>query len=213
MSLLPPDASFHERVQELFAAFRGRGVSLSAIDVELLEAWAKTGAPFEVVARGIRKAAEGQLFDATEDDRGLRSLVACRYEVEREIQKFASASAGRTADAGAAANDEPLHLKRHKKLLSSLKKSSKQHSMLEAAVARLFTLTPPQDIDGAQWREDLAHALIIRALPWKQRFALLQQARDFVQKAPAMSKAARRESRRLHRAALVRRELSLPAFW
>src|SRR5687767_15648428 len=99
MSLLPHDASFHERVQDLFAAFRGRGVSLSALDVELVEEWAKSGAPFEVVARGIRRAAEGVLFDAAEDDRGLRSLVACRREVKRELDKFGRASAGRTTDA------------------------------------------------------------------------------------------------------------------
>ena len=51
MSLLPHDASFHERVADLFTAFRGRGVSLSALDVELVDVWAKSGAPFEVVAR------------------------------------------------------------------------------------------------------------------------------------------------------------------
>ena len=210
MSLLPHDASFHERVQDLFAAFRGRGVSLSALDVELLEDWAKSGAPFEVIARGIRKAAEGVLFDAPEDDRGLRSLVACRYEVERELQKYVKATAGRTEESGAA--DEPFHLKRYKKLVAALKKTAKLHPALAPAVARLLSLGAPNDFVEATEREELAHATILRALAWPRRRALLQQAREFVQKAEGMSSAARRESRRLHRAALLRRELSLPAF-
>jgi hypothetical protein len=210
MSLLPHDASFHERVQDLFAAFRGRGVSLSALDVELLEEWAKSGAPFEVVARGIRKAAEGVLFDAPEHDRGLRSLVACRYDVQRELEKYVKATAGRTEDGVAA--DEPFHLKRYKKLVAALKKTARLHPPLATAVARLLALAAPHDFVEAQDREELAHAAILRALDWPRRRVLLQQAREFVQKAPAMSSAARRESRRLHRAALLRRALSLPAF-
>ncbi len=211
MSLLPADASFHERVQDLFAAFRGRGVSLSALDVELLEEWAKTGAPFEVVARGIRKAAEGVLFDAPEDDRGLRSLVACRLQVQRELDKYTSASAGRGE--GEARAELPLHLKRHQKLKAALKKTAKATPSLQGAIARLLELAPPPDFDGAQAQEDLAHAVLLRALPFAERRALLHQALVFVQKSPPMSASARRESRRLHRAALLRRHLSLPAFW
>ncbi|MBL9038439.1 MAG: hypothetical protein JNG84_07995, partial [Archangium sp.] len=64
MSLLPDSASFHERVQDCFVAYRGRGVSLSPADYDLVEAWAATEVPFEVVARGIRKAAEAALWDA-----------------------------------------------------------------------------------------------------------------------------------------------------
>lgn len=210
MSLLPHDASFHERVQDLFAAFRGRGVSLSALDVELVEEWAKTGAPFEVVARGIRRAAEGVLFDAPEDDRGLRSLVACRRDVERELKKYVSATAGSTAEAEELA---PLHLARHRKLNAALRKAARSHPVLEPAVDRLLALPEPRDFDAAQQREELALAVLLRALPFDPRLALLHQARDFVQKAAPMSSRARRESRRLHRAALLRRTLSLPAFW
>src|SRR5688572_4205791 len=124
MSLLPPDATFHERIQDLFAAFRGRGVSLSALDVELLEEWAKTGAPFEVVARGIRRTAERALFDAPEDDRGLRSLVACRRPVDAELKKYVSASAGATAKPRRRQPLE-LHVKRFRRLKGSLKKAAK----------------------------------------------------------------------------------------
>src|SRR5712672_42892 len=121
MSLLPHDASFHERVADLFAAFRGRGVALSALDVELVDAWAKTGAPFEVVARGIRKAAEGVLFDGAEDDRGLRSLAACRRKVEAELKKYVASTVGR-AQAELPKKPIALHIKRHRKLKSALKK-------------------------------------------------------------------------------------------
>ena len=41
MSLLPDSATFHERVQDCFVAYRGHGVSLSAVDLEILDAWAE----------------------------------------------------------------------------------------------------------------------------------------------------------------------------
>jgi hypothetical protein len=211
MSLLPQDASFHERVQDLFAAFRGRGVSLSALDVELVEEWHKTGAPFEVVARGIRKAAEGVLFDAPEDDRGLRSLVACKRTVAAELKKYVSSSAGRAETAKRP--PKPLHVQRYRKLKARLKKAAKNDPTLKPVVDRLLKLDEPPDFDAAQVREELALAVLLRALPFAQRFELLHQARQFVQKAQPMSARARTESRRLHRAALLRRALSLPAFW
>jgi hypothetical protein len=214
MSFLPRDASFHERVQDLFAAFRGRGVSLSALDVELLEEWARTGAPFEVVARGIRRAAEGVLFDAPESDRGLRSLIACKREVDVELKKFVAATTGSTqAPSPAEQPPEPLHLMRHKKLKGLVRRAAKEHRSLRAAADRLLALAPPSDVEAAQWLEDVSHAVLLRALSWQHRRALLHQAREFVQKSSAMSPSARRESRRLHRAALLRRFLSLPALW
>src|SRR4051812_25143252 len=111
MSLLPHDASFHERVADLFAAFRGRGVALSALDVEIVDSWAKTGAPFEIVARGIRKAAEDALFDAPDNARGLHSLNACIRAVEIELKKFAEATVGRPDDEAPKGPTVPLHLK------------------------------------------------------------------------------------------------------
>ncbi|MBK7860573.1 MAG: hypothetical protein IPJ65_18635 [Archangiaceae bacterium] len=219
MSLLPHDASFHERVQDLFTAFRGVGVSLSALDVELLDEWARADVPFEVVARGIRRAAESALVDAPEDDRGLRSLYSCRRAVQAELDKYARATAGLAkkvepqADAPPPDDPHPLHLQRHQKLGAALRKSSREHPGLSRTVERLLALPPPHDFEAAQWQQELAHAALLRALPFTERLALLQQAVHFVQKAPPMSSAARRESLRLHRAALLRRHLSLPAFW
>ena len=214
MSLLPHDASFHERVADLFAAFRGRGVALSALDVELVDTWSKTGAPFEVVARGIRKAAETALFDAAEDDRGLRSLTACVRAVDAELGKFMESSAGRPEAETPKRAPTPLHLKRHTQLKKALTKLSKSDARLFVIADRLKNGLPkPNDFDEAQHHEELVCAVLLHALPFAERLPLLQEARDLVQKSPAMSARARRESRRLHRSALLRRAIDLPAFW
>src|SRR5438132_6675269 len=143
MSLLPHDASFHEQVQDLFAAFRGRGVSLSPLDVELLDQWASTGAPFEVVARGIRKAAEGVLFDAPEDGRGLRSLVACKRKVEVELKKFTRIAVGRAAKSKSPGATVSVHLDRHKKLLRTLKRVAKSYPTLAPVISRFIAACHP----------------------------------------------------------------------
>jgi hypothetical protein len=94
VSLLPPDASFEELVQDCFVAFRGSGLALSAVDAELLRRWAELGVPFEVVARGIRRRAERALWDAMPNEPLLRSLHACRATVEREIRRYLTRVAG-----------------------------------------------------------------------------------------------------------------------
>lgn len=206
MSLLPDSATFHERVQALFVVFRGHGVSLSAADHELLDAWADSGAPFEVVARGIRKAAEAALWDAPEGEGQLRSLRACRRAVDTEISRWVATSAGRTA----AATDEvePFHLTRHKKLLAALKKVTKA-----APPAWLPRLAPPADFAAADRQEALALLLLVRALPFERRSALLREARRLVEKAGAMSATTKRESLRFHRTALARQAWAMPALW
>lgn len=207
MSLLPDTASFHERVQDCFVAYRGRGVSLSAVDVELLDAWAETGVPVEVVARGIRKASEAALWDAADGDTHLRSLKACRRLVEQEIKHFLRASAGR-GGTGDAAPTEPFELTRHKKLVASLKKALKP--AVPAWVARLPV---PADYAASERQETLAMALLCRALPAPRRGELLREARRLVENTQAVSAGARRESLRFHRAALVRHAWGLPSPW
>ncbi|MFP2911161.1 hypothetical protein ACLESD_40250, partial [Pyxidicoccus sp. 3LFB2] len=95
MSLLPESASFEELVQDYFLAVRGAGLMLSALDTELLTTWAREGVPFEVVARGINRSAEKALWDARPGEPVLRSLRACRRQVESEIKKYRELSAGR----------------------------------------------------------------------------------------------------------------------
>jgi hypothetical protein len=206
MSLLPDTASFHERVQDCFVAYRGRGVSLSATDVELLDAWAETGVPVEVVARGIRKASEAALWDATAGETHLRSLKACRRHVETEIKHYLRASAGRGEEAAAPA--EPFEVTRHKKLVASLKKALKPG--VPAWVARLKV---PADFQASERQEALAMALLARALPAPRRVELLREARRLVENTQAVSAGARRESLRFHRAALVRHAWGLPPPW
>ena len=99
MSLLPESASFEELVQDYFLAVRGAGLMLSALDTELVPAWAREGVPFEVVARGISRSAEKALWDARPGEPVLRSLRACRRQVETEIRKYRDLSAGQGEEA------------------------------------------------------------------------------------------------------------------
>src|SRR5215471_6502125 len=90
MSLLPVGASLEELVQDCFLAYRGSGVALSALDEELLSRWARTGAPLEVIALGIRRAAEKGAWHAKPGEPALRSLRACRRQMQSEMQRLAS---------------------------------------------------------------------------------------------------------------------------
>src|SRR5215217_7321300 len=94
MSLLPEGASFEELVQDYFLAVRGAGLMLSPLDAQLLSAWADAKVPFEVVARGIARSAEKALFDARPGEPVLRSLRACRRQVDAEIKRYLSRTAG-----------------------------------------------------------------------------------------------------------------------
>lgn len=205
MSLLPDSATFHERVQDCFVAYRGHGVSLSAVDLELLDGWAELDVPFEVIARGLRKAAEAALWDAAEGEGRLRSLKACRREVEAEISKYVARAAGKTAPA---TEQEPFHLTRHKKLVAAIKKATKPN-----APTWLARLPVPEDFGGGDRQEQLALNLLLRALPFAKRRSLLREARQVVEKAQAMSAATKRESLRFHRAALVRQAWAMSALW
>src|SRR5688500_13002929 len=124
MSFLPEGASFEELVQDYFVAFRGSGLMLSPLDGELVSAWAALGVPFEVVARGIRRAAEETLWDARPGEPVLRSVRACRRAVEAEVKKYLDRSAGAHAEGEAAA---ALLEDREKKRASKLRKFAREH--------------------------------------------------------------------------------------
>jgi hypothetical protein len=210
MSLLPSNASFEERVQDVFTAYRGRGVSLSAIDVELAMRWASMEIPFEVVARGMRKAAEAQLFDAIPGEEGLRSLKSCRVTVEAEIKKYLKRMPGQTDEAKPAM--ELLHVARHKKLKALLREAGTEHPELGLS-ALADRLKCPTDFEGSLAQEERVCVAMLRALPFFDRSALLRQARALMQKAEPASTEARLESLRFHRAALIKKHLALPGFW
>lgn len=212
MSLLPNDASFHERVQDCFATYRGRGLALSAADLDLVDAWADADVPFDVVARGIRKAAEAALFDAPEGGGRLRSLRACRRAVDAEIARYLKRSVGRGA-APDAPPQTPFLLARHQKLRGTLQKLARDEPSVADAVARLAALPAPTDFQTSERQESLVLATLLRALPGPERLAVLREASRLVADVAPTSPAARRDSLRFHRGALVRRRLALPAFW
>lgn len=212
MSLLPTTASLHERVQDCFVAFRGRGVSLSSADLELVDAWAQQEVPFPVIARGIRRAAEIALFDAAKGESGLRSLRACRRQVESEISKYLKRSAGKTQEGDQA--PAAFHLLRHKKLKATMRRLAKAEASLAPMLLKVLKRLPaPRDFETQERQEDLVCALLVRNLPPAQRVALEQQAQELVGRIQAMSPGARRRSLRSHRSALVRAHLRLQYFW
>ncbi|MBE2248782.1 MAG: hypothetical protein IAE78_04470 [Myxococcus sp.] len=204
MSLLPDDATFHERVQDLFTTYRGRGVSLSSDDVDLVQQWAEAEVPFEVVARGIRTAAERAVFDAAEGQGQLRFLRACRKTVDAELAKYLKRAAGKTE---ARAATEALHLERHKKLLRVVKRLA-----VERPALRALTLRVPDDFAQADRQEHLVLAALARTLPFVERVTLLREARRLSGGLLATA-GARRDALRLHRGALVRHRLDVPSFW
>lgn len=204
MSYLPEGASFEELVQDYFVAFRGSGLMLSPLDGELASAWAQVGVPFEVVARGIRRAAEGALRDARPGEPALRTLRACRRAVEAEIKKFQDRSAG-SADAGARLQED-----REKKRRGTLRRYSRDHpewaELLERAAARA-------ERQPAEGREDAVMLHALRLLPYPERVGLYRQARILCASQQVLSVRARRLARRFHVSAVVRRALCLPSFW
>ncbi len=211
MSLLPPDASFEERVQDVFTAYRGKGVALSPLDAELAAEWALREVPFEVIARGLRKAAERTLYDSVPGEEGLKSLSSARQEVDRELKKWLDRH---PPAAGELKNDEPLHLAHHKKLKATLRKTAKLHPRLsDPLLGFLERLDAPADFDATLKNEERAMLVLFRALPFSERLDLLKKTTHLVQKAEPASRQAKKESRRFHRGALLRQKLSLPNFW
>jgi hypothetical protein len=201
MSLLPDDATFHERVQALFVTYRGRGVSLSPEDVELVDRWAEAQVPFEVVARGVRLAAEKALWDAPEGEGQLRFLRACRRAVDAEQAKYLKRTAGRTE-----APEASWLTARHRKLVAVVRRLAKERP----ALARL-SLPAVAHPDAQSRQEHLVLAAVVRTLPFAERLALVREARALASRLATVE--ARRSAARFHRDALVKRRLDLPPLW
>ncbi len=214
VSLLPVSASYAELVSECFLAHRGTGLMLSPLDVELIGQWQSRGIPFEIVARGIRRAAESALFHAVPGEAPLRSLRACRKQVEAEYRRYAGRAAGKTEPAAEEA--EPAHATRHQKLRAALKKMAKAHPGLAAFVERQLQgplQALPADLAELGRLEERLEVLLVRALPFEERLRLLREARQMAQNAAPMSKRARQMSRRFLRSAALQRRLALTSLW
>jgi hypothetical protein len=217
VSLLPEDARFEELVQDCYLAYRGAGLMLSALDAELLSDWAGTGVPYEVIARGIRRAAERALWDTRPGEPALHTLRSCSREVSAEIRKYQDRSAGRSEpSAGEGPPVETIETTRHKRLRTAVKKMAKAHPAFEAVAGRLLAgpfAQAPENLSTAARREELVVAALTRTLPSQERLALAREVRQRMAHSPALTPRAKRMSRRFHREALLRMKLELPPFW
>ncbi|QAT84029.1 hypothetical protein EJ065_2450 [Corallococcus coralloides] len=214
MSLLPESASFEELVQDYFLAVRGAGLMLSALDTELVTAWAREGVPFEVVARGISRSAEKALWDARPGEPVLRSLRACRRQVETEIRKYRDLSAGQGEEAPAAASKKrparSWEEVRHARLCSALRALTEREAAMAPRVHRLLDTVlacVPREPAAMDQQEAWALLVLLRALPFAERRTVWRDARTGEQQ--LMTARARRVSRRFRLQAAVRRRLDM----
>ncbi|MBF5042507.1 hypothetical protein FGE12_08850 [Aggregicoccus sp. 17bor-14] len=217
MSLLPEGASFEELVQDYFLAVRGAGLMLSALDAQLLVSWAEAKVPFEVVARGIARSAEKAQFDARPGEPLLRSLRACRRQVDAEIRRYLQRAAGGTGteepESGAGKRKaKTWEETRHLRLRATLAQLAVEAPALTERVALLLErvlVQVPEEPSQADRQEALAFALLLRAMPWRNRRALWREAQGDPTSQAGLSARSRRLSRRFRLIALVRRRLGL----
>jgi hypothetical protein len=213
MSLLPESASFEELVQDYFLAIRGSGLMLSALDVELLTSWATQGVPFEVVARGIARSAEKALWDARPGEPVLRSLRACRKQVEAEIKKHRERTAGEGSEnSRRAAKARTWEELRHGQLRASLERLAETEPVLAPRIGLLMETVlreVPGEFARMEAQETLVGMLLLRALPFSERLELWRSAYGEDTEQQYMSFRARRLARRFRLLAVVRRRLGL----
>ncbi|MDY7229813.1 hypothetical protein [Hyalangium rubrum] len=212
MSLLPEGASFEELVQDYFLAVRGGGLMLSALDTELLTSWARQGVPYEVVARGITRSAEKALWDARPGEPVLRSLRACKRQVEAEIKKYLDRSAGAGEAPAERRRSRTWEETRHARLRATLEQLAERRPELSPRVGQLLE-TVLASVPAEPARLDLQEALtflgLLRALPFAERSRLWRESRAEGAEGGGMSSRSRRLSRRFRLMALVRRALEM----
>lgn len=216
MSLLPASASFEELVQECFLALRGTGLMLSALDAQLVATWGEKAVPYEVVARGIRRAAERAIWDARPGEPLMRSLRACKSQVEAEIGRYLAHAVGRgtsTAPHGEDEGAESFDVSRHRKIRSSLRELKELRPDLAVAIERLksgIVARPPTSHEEATQRTDWVAYVLLRALPFGERFELLREAQARLGEV-RMSYRARKLALRFHRSAVLSQRFGLKA--
>lgn len=212
MSLLPQGASFEELVQDYFLAVRGAGLMLSALDTELLTSWAREGVPYEVVARGIARAGEKALYDARPGEPVLRSLRACKRQVDAEIKKYRSRAAGGGEEAAPKRKARTWEETRHARLRESLEALAAVEPGLAGRVRQLLdTVLAEVPLEPAKLdaQEGWVFLALLRALPFPERVALWRQAVRDAADAGGMSAHSRRIGRRFRVMVRVRRRLGL----
>lgn len=191
MSLLPESASFEERVVDCFCAIRGGGLGISALDRPILERWAASGAPFEVIARGLRLAAQKAGYDGIAGLPALSSLRAAGRTVDAEIRRYVKASAGAHRPAPVASGDAWARQRRDS-VLASLQAWTAHRPELTEHARRLRSRLEVEPPD-AVWIEDLTALTLLRGLPFAERGALWRRAgADGGGLSPTSRKLARR---------------------
>lgn len=219
MSLLPESATFEELVQDYFLAVRGSGVSLSALDVELLLEWSRQAVPFEVVARGIARSADKARWDARPGEPVLRSLRACKREVEAEIKRWKDRAVGAPAEAG---EQKPRARRQQQqrtweeqqveRLAEALKRLAGTMPDLAPRAGQLAqglrdaAPTQPAELEAQEARVCLG---LLRALPWEERLRVWGLARSSAGDTHYLSPRARRLARRFRLVTSVRQYLRL----
>ena len=198
MSLLPESASFEERVVDCFCALRGGGMGISALDRPILERWASSGVPFEVVARGLRLAAQKAGYDAIAGLPALSTLRAAGRTVDAEIRRHLKASAGAHRPSPPSSGDAWAR-KRRDSVLSALETWVVRRPELTHHAHRLRTRLVAEPPD-AVWVEDVSALTLLRALPYAERRMLWRRAGA---DSAGMSAASRRLARRTRLFALL----------
>ncbi|MCL2178760.1 MAG: hypothetical protein FWC28_03785 [Proteobacteria bacterium] len=193
MSQLPESASFHERVQALFCFLRGHGAALSPLDAELLELWASTQVPFEVVARGMRHCFESRLSGLKKDQTlSLPSLRTCRRHVESEIARYSRIHMQPATPTPE--NTETYAQIRHQRLKKQLKGFAKKYPWAQKTTAKFLEhLGKPADIHQAMYQEILAIFVLAQALPPEEKKKLLEETRQLAKTREALSLEAAKE--------------------
>jgi chromosome segregation ATPase len=215
MSLLPDGASLEEWVQDCFLAYRGCGVTLSALDAEILSQWAHSGAPFKVIARGIRRAAEKAAWHTAPGEPVLRSLRACRRDVESEIRRHGWQSAGGT-EQRRSSRGLRLPADRRAQAQAELQRLAEERPELAEEIDLLKSAItgPPVETASLPERFDILEVRLLRALPFPERLEVLREVRSRTgELSRRASSRARTLARRFQRSAALRKKLGLPSFW
>ncbi|MCL2012237.1 MAG: hypothetical protein FWG75_05545 [Cystobacterineae bacterium] len=214
MSQLPQSASFHERVQALLCFLRGHGAALSPLDVALLEFWASTQVPFEVVARGMRRCFESRLTGLKRDESlSLPSLRTCRRHVQSEIERYMRVHSHAVPSTDPESADEAAEAyahTRHQRLKQQLKGFAKKHPWAQKTVPKLLErFKKPMDIDQAMRQEILAIFVLAHALPLEEKKKLLEETRGLATTREALSMEAAKEQWRFFLAFLFKQRFEI----
>lgn len=215
MGLLPRGATFAEEVTDFFLAFRGSGVALSPLDVDLVLGWQERGVPYEVVCRGIRRAAEKRARDLAPGEPALRSLRGCARAVDEEFKRYQGLAAGRSVAATPGRAPDRLALAR-----TVLARAAREGApAVQRAAAQVLAAMPRPSTDADPARRALLVARLddafalayLRALCHADRLALLRSAREPLRGVlSGMSLRARRAALRAHRVLQARSHGALP---